>query len=33
MNDDERTLIADKEEVAREFKKVFKNMLNISTQM
>jgi len=32
MKDDEGTLIADKEEVTKEFKKVFNKMLNVSTQ-
>jgi len=33
MKDDEGTLITDKEKVARELKKVFKNMLIIPTQI
>ncbi|KAL4141595.1 hypothetical protein QTP88_004211 [Uroleucon formosanum] len=32
MKDDQGTLITDKEEVTREFKKVFEQMLNISTE-
>jgi hypothetical protein len=32
MKDDEGTLITDKEEVTKEFKKVFEKMLNVSTQ-
>lgn len=32
MKDDQGTLITDKEEVTREFKKVFEQMLNISTK-
>jgi len=32
MKDDEGTLITNKEEVTKEFKKVFEKMLNLSTQ-
>lgn len=32
-NNDEGTLIIDKEDVTKEFKKIFKKMLNISTKL